>query len=112
MGADAFHVCYGIRWEVDGTGDEEVGRLERREDPRILTARKHGLNHWWGETTEEGRYFLLVGTVIGKFGWEGNHSARLGDAEAERVMEQTKRKLQSAGFDGEPAWYFQFEPDR
>lgn len=112
MGADAFHVCYGIRWEVNGSDDEEIERLERREDPRILAARKHGLNHWWGVTADEGQHFLLVGAIVGNFGWEAKRVATLGDAEVARVMDQTKRKLQAAGLDGEPAWHFQFEPDR
>jgi hypothetical protein len=112
MGANAFHVCYGIRWEVDGTDCEEAERLERREDPRILAARNYSLDHWWGSTAEEGRYFLLIGNMVGNFGWEGEHAASLGDAEAQRLMDETRKKPRAAGFGEEPAWYFQFEPDR
>jgi hypothetical protein len=113
MGADVFHVCYGIRWDIDGSDEVEVERLEVRQDCRVRAARKHGLGHWWGSTADEGRYFLLVGTFIGHFGWEGKTAVvRHGDAELVRVMEKTKRKLQAAGFSEEPAWYFQFEPDR
>jgi hypothetical protein len=112
MSANLFHVCYGIRWEVDGSDDEEIGRLERREDPRILASRDCGLPHWWGSTADEGHSFLLIGEMVGHFGWEGRHAARLEDAEMVRVMDETRSKLRAAGFVEEPAWHFQFEPDR
>jgi hypothetical protein len=28
-----------------------------------------------------------------------------------RLMEETKQKLRAAGFEDEPAWHYQFEPD-
>jgi hypothetical protein len=111
MGADAFHVCYGLRWEVDADNEQEVTLLEKRQDSRQLAARKHKLDSWWGVTTDQRRYFVLVGKLIGNFGWENEHAARLEDADLARLVEETKQKLQAAGFDGSPAWHYQFEPD-
>ena len=36
---------------------------------------------------------------------------RLEDADLARFVEETKQKLQAAGFDELPAWHYQFEPD-
>ncbi len=112
MGADAFLVCYGIRWEVDATNEEEVTLLEKRQDARHLAAKKHNLQSWWGVTTDQGRYFLLVGKLVGNFGWEGKHAARLDDKELAGFVEEAKAKLRAAGLESEPAWHYQFEPDR
>ena len=111
MGADAFHVCYGLRWEVDADNEQEVTLLEQRQDPRQLAARKHKLDSWWGATADQRRYFILVGKLISNFGWENEHAMRLEDADLARFVEETKQKLQAAGFDELPAWHYQFEPD-
>jgi hypothetical protein len=111
MSADGFCVCYGLRWEVDGANQDEVTLLERRQDPRQLAAKNYKLDSWWGLTTDQGTYFLVVGKLIGHFGWEGEHSARLGDAELTRVVEETRAQLQAAHLEGEPAWHCQFAPD-
>jgi hypothetical protein len=111
MGANAFHVCYGLRWDVAAANEGEVTLLEKRQDPRQIVAKKHQLDSWWGVTTDQGSYFILVGKLIGSFGWEGEHALRLEDAELARVVEETGQKLRAAGFEDEPAWQFQFEPD-
>jgi len=111
MGAEAFHVCYGLRWEVDAANEDEVTLLEKRQDPRQVAAKRHKLNSWWGATTDQRRYFLVVGTLIGNFGWEGEHAGRLTDEAAVALVQTTKEKLQAAGFEDEPAWHYQFEPD-
>src|SRR5689334_7093871 len=100
MGADAFHVCYGLRWEIDSSSADTVAQLEQREDIRQLAARRHGLDSWWGVTTDEGRYFLLVGKLVGNFGWEGEHAANLGDAEQASIISETRATLRAAGFEG------------
>ena len=112
MGADAFHVCYGLRWDVDAHNESEITLLERRQDPRGVAAARNGLECWWGITTYESRCFLLIGKLIGNYGWEGEHNTRLGEPEIVRLMEETRLKLSEAGFTDEPAWHFQFEPDR
>ncbi|WP_165228192.1 hypothetical protein [Aquisphaera insulae] len=111
MGADAFHVCYGLRWEFDATDKAVVDLLERRSDPRQLAARLHRLDLWWGTTSEDGIGFLLVGKLVGRFGWEGERSAQLDDPKAARLADEVRLRLRAAGFTDEPAWLFQFEPD-
>jgi hypothetical protein len=111
MGADAFHVCYGLRWEVAADNESEMTLLEKRQDPRQLAAKKYKLDSWWGVTTDRSCYFILVGKLIGNFGWEGEHALRLEYAELMRLTEETKQKLRAAGFEDEPALHCQFEPD-
>jgi hypothetical protein len=111
MGADAFHVYYGLRWEVDAAKEQDVTLLEKRQDTRQVAARTHHLDSWWGVTTDQDRYFVLVGKLIGKFGRENEHASRLHDADLAHLVAETKRKLLETGLEGEPAWHFQFEPD-
>jgi len=111
MGADAFHVAYGLRWEIDASSESEITLLERRQDPRQLAAKLHELDCWLGVTTDQERYFLLVGKLVGNFGWEGKHTATLGDAEQARLISETRAKLLAGGFESEPGWHYQFEPD-
>ena len=112
MGADAFHVCYGLRWDIDVDDDAATSALERRSDPRQAAAKRHGLDSWWGITTDESRDFLLIGKLFGDFGWEGVLAGRLDSSEVAPLMEDTSAKLRVAGFTEQPAWHFQFEPDR
>jgi hypothetical protein len=110
MGADAFHVCYGLRWEVES--DHDLSRLESRNDPRQLAAKRHGLDSWWGSTTNEEVHFLLVGKIVGQFGWQHEPEGRLIAEDVPRLMTETRERLRAAGLEDEPAWHFQFEPDR
>jgi len=111
MSADAFCVCYGLRWEIDGSNEEEVTRLEMRQDPRQLAAKKHNLDSWWANAADGDSYFLFVGKMVGNFGWESKHLMRIEDAELARIVNETKQKLRDAGLAGSPAWQFQFVPD-
>ena len=112
MSADAFLVCYGVCWEVDASDDTEIERLERRQDPRQRVARDHGLESWWGPTVDEERYFLLVGRLLGRFGWEGKSREMLSATQAAELVADVEKRLREAGMEDEPAWHFQFEPDR
>lgn len=112
MGADAFHVYYGLRWEVDADSEGELSLLELVDDPRQIAAREHGLDHWWGTSADEHVYFILVGRLVGHFGWQHDHDGQLDGAAISELMEETRERLRAAGFYNEPAWHFQFEPDR
>ena len=111
MSADSFYVCFGLRYEVDADNEDVISLLEQRRDQRQLAARKFGLDCWWGSTMDETRFFALIGTLIGGFGWENNHSKSLTETEMLILMEETKQKLQLAGFNDIPVWHFQFESD-
>jgi hypothetical protein len=112
VGADAFHVCYGVRRQVDAADATTVEALELRRHPWQVAANRHGLQCWWGVTTDEGRYFVLVGRIVGRFGWEGESAAEFSDAEIASVMAEAADRLRAAGIEGPPGWHFQFEPDR
>ncbi|MDB5342241.1 MAG: hypothetical protein JWP89_618 [Schlesneria sp.] len=112
MGANSFVVCYGLRWEIDsGNQEEQVTQLEEHRDARQLAARQHKLDCWWGVIADEERYFLLIGKLIGRFGWEGKYALQLADSEATGIVEETRRLLVDARFEETPAWYYQFEPE-
>jgi hypothetical protein len=96
MGADAFHIYYGLRWEIDAPADEELEILESEDDPRQIAAQSHGLDSWWGITADEEVYFLLVGKLVGHFGWQHEHDGRLVNAAVLGLMEETREKLHSA----------------
>lgn len=112
VGASAFHVCYGIRWEVDASDAATVQMLEQRRHPHQVAAKLHQFRVWWGATTIEGRYYVLVGRLIGHYGWEGEPAGRLTDAEAATIILETTDRLRAAGIEGQPAWHYQFESDQ
>jgi hypothetical protein len=111
MSADVFLVCYEIRWDINASDEDQIHALEMREDPRIRAARENGMNFWWGRTVEENRYSLLVGKMIGRFGWENEREVQLEDEAVFHIIEETKRKLGVAGFEETPALHCLFEPD-
>src|SRR5690349_1427986 len=111
MSAEGFVVYYGLRWEIRQDDEAAVEALEAREDPRIQSARRHGLEAYCGRTEEEERYFLFVGKELGCFGREGQNSARVEDEELLRILDETRRQLNAAGFQGSPALHCHFEPD-
>jgi hypothetical protein len=112
VSADAFHVCYGVRREVDAADNETVELLEFRRHQWQVAAKQHGLQVWWGRTIDERRFFVLVGRMVGRYGWEGEAAGQLADAEVGAVMAETAQRLRAAGIESQPAWHFQFEPDR
>ena len=112
MGADAFHVCYGVRLEIDADDEATVEELELRRHPWQVAAKEHGLGCWWGVTTDEGWFFVLIGQMVGHYGLEGEPAGQLTNAQASAVVAETSKKLRAAGIEGRPAWHFQFEPDR
>lgn len=59
----------------------------------------------------EDSYFLLIGNEIGKFGWEGMQDRTIDDDELARIMQETCAGLKAAGFEGQPSFHCQFEPD-
>jgi hypothetical protein len=105
MGADAFIVYFGVRYRVES--EEEFDRLERRDDPRLVAARKARLKTFYGRATEGKDHFLLVGSEVGQFGVEGEMEGELTAAELEKVAAETTEKLAQAGLEGIPKLYLQ-----
>lgn len=112
MSADWFHVWYGIRLDIKTADASSVEALELRQHPWQVAARQHQLQSWWGRTEDEQRMFVLLGRIVGHFGWEAEPSCQLTEAEASGLVAETNVRLRSSGIDIDPAWHFQFEPDQ
>src|SRR5262249_184182 len=112
MGADRFHVFYGVRKVVNGRDTAIRDLLENRRHPWQIAARKFRLDCWWGNTGSESEYFILLGKQVGNYGFEAEREGKLSDSESTSMMAQTREKLRLSGIEDEPAWYFQYEPDR
>jgi hypothetical protein len=110
MSADSFYVGYGVRWEVDASDTEAIRRLEERRDSRQLAAKQHKLRCWWGATSDETRYFVLIGRLVGQYGWEDEAAGKIAKTDAIAVMKETESRLRAAGFEQPAAWHFQFIP--
>ena len=95
VGADAFHVCYGVRREVDASDAATVESLELRRHPWQVVAKQHRLRCWWGVTTDQRQFFVLIGRMVGHFGWEGEAAGRLSDADATALATETVERLSS-----------------
>jgi hypothetical protein len=108
MGAAVFHVFYGNRQAV--RSEQELEALEDRTDPRLATARKAHLKTYFGRATDGQPYFLFIGHHIGTFGVENQIERALSETEVQAIVEETKRRLQQAGFDPtEARFHFQLE---
>ena len=112
MGADNVIVCYGVRYSLGLDGeldDEALVPYETLTDPRLVAARRVGLNYYLGKVTDGGEYFLLVGGIIGTFGAQGSLEREVSDAELAETMRRTKAKLEEAGLEGTSALHVQLE---
>lgn len=112
MGADRVTVFYGIRYQVEDESELSLLRLGRH--PLIKAAKKHKLQHYWGNFTIDGGndyYLLYIGTELGEFGGEGKHEMELSDDGFAKIQRDTRKKLATAGFSLKPALMVQFEPD-
>jgi hypothetical protein len=68
MGADAFHVFFGVRHLIQS--EQELAALEDRTDTRLVAARKARLNTCFGRATDGTSHLLLIGYDLGTFGVE------------------------------------------
>jgi hypothetical protein len=108
MGADAFHVFFGIRQFVKSKAELEA--LENRTDPRLVAARKVRLKTYFGRLTDGEPYFLLIGHHLGTFGVNNQTGAAFSESEIQAVVEETRRRLEQAHLDPSGArFYFQLE---
>jgi DUF971 family protein len=109
MSADSFTIYYGLRYTI--TERSEIRLLEQQQHQKTQAARLVGLDSIWGVTEDESTYYLLIGRELGIFGWEYLSDREIGNEELDRIMKETKIKLQKAGFERQPALIFQFHPD-
>ena len=111
MGADRVTLFYGIRFQV--TDSEEISLLNVRKHPLVKTAKKHGLDHYWGNFGQDGNDFTLlyIGRDLGEFGHEGKFETEISDDEFAKIRRDTAKRIKEAGFSLVPALFVQFEPD-
>src|SRR5215813_8647008 len=103
MGADSTHFFYGVRYQVSDAS--EVHQLQNGEHLLIKSAKKVGLQTFWGNfDLEGGSYYLLyVGRHISTVGYEGVSDLELTDTQLARIQLDTRRKLSDGGFSLVPA---------
>lgn len=117
MSADAFIVFYGLRFDLgnreDETADEDaINLLNADEHPLVESARKVGLDSYWGNFEPDTQHYLLfIGKHLGIFGWENESEMAISDQELNAVINEVRDKLRQAQFDDEPRLWIQFEPD-
>ncbi len=111
MGADRVTIFYGIRFQV--SDEVEISLVSRGKHPLVKSARKYGLQHYWGNFgIDSGEYYILyIGTEIGEFGGEAKSDLELSDDSFSKIQRDTRKKIAAAGFSLVPALMVQFEPD-
>ena len=107
MGADAFIVFYGVRFDV-GDADESES-LAVKNDTRLALAKRGGLDTYIGRVTDGEPYFLFVGRRLGLFGVEGATSMSFKTEELAQLATETDTRLSALGIRGEPKFWFQLE---
>ncbi len=88
-----------------------IESLKLRTDSRIVAARKGGLKYYWGNfASPDERYLLFIGAPVGIMGPEGETEVQLTE-QLFALMTWVRTKLKSAGFEGSPQLYVQWEED-
>jgi len=127
MGAEAFVVYYGVRYEVEDPSELdmlEYSSMSRQSNngspidgldadqwhPKVRAAVSVGLEWTWGITQEE-TYYLLIGKELGWLGWEHVGEVAIPTQELEATIAETKRQLHVAEFNEPVALHAHHEPD-
>lgn len=108
MGAEVFVAYYGLQFPID---EEELELFEEEAHDHQVAARKHGLNHYWGNFSAEDEYISFIGAELGLIGYENEAALEIGDAELAQTIAKTKQKLAQAGFKETPKLLLYHEPD-
>jgi hypothetical protein len=109
MSAEACLVFFGLRLEVN---KDEATLLEERKDPRLKQARQAGLKHYWGDFGGAGEHhFLFIGHQFGILGAENQLELQVDASELEQALQNTRKRLDEAGFIGDAKLYLQWIPD-
>ena len=109
MGADAFIVFYGVKIAISQSDEDTLDALERRTDPRLRSARQHGLHVYWGHLTDGEDYFLYVGHQIGLLGVENDTYVQVPLDKLTETAISVQGRLKEAGFRERPTLHLQLE---
>src|SRR5262245_1814947 len=109
MSAGSCVAFFGVRYDI---AEDELELLETRSHPKLVAARKGGLESYWGNfDAPSERFFLFVGFKLGILGDEDQSEVRFDADQLANVVVSTKDKLNRASFDGTPALYVQWMAD-
>lgn len=109
MSAESVVIYYGLKFPVR---EEEVKALQKEEHSYQVTARKLGLDCYWGDfSIYEEEYCVFIGKEIGRMGAEYDWNQEISEPELARVIKTTKATLKEAGFKEEPKLLMHFQPD-
>ncbi len=109
MSASFTIVFVGIRRTVLPA---EVESFEDRSHPVMASARKAGLDCFWGNFGKPSeRYLAFIGRLIGRFGAEDHVVAELTQAQFAEIHADVHHRLQMAGLTEPPALFIQFVAD-
>jgi len=109
MSADVFIAFYGVEFPVpDG---ETLTEIEEQNDDRVVRAGEQKLDWWLGRLTDGSPFHLLIGKKIAQLGVEGSHEKSLTKSEMDVLAEQTRHRLEDAGFREPPRLILKYESD-
>jgi hypothetical protein len=107
MGADAFIVFYGTRYQV---GDADAAdALNEHSDPRLGAAKHGGHDIYIGRVTEDAPYYLFIGRRLGILGVEGETLKEYSAHDFAGIAKQTDEAITSLGLPGQPQFWFQLQ---
>lgn len=109
MGADAFLVFYGIKIPLDSEDESLWEAIESEAEPRILAARRAGLDIRVGRMTDGEDEFIYIGSNLGSLGDQESSYLQIGTEELSLLSLKVAAKLKEAGLEGDPAFHLQLE---
>ena len=102
-------VFFGVRTPLN---DADLESLEDRSHPLISSAKRCGLDHYWGNFGAPGeRYFLFLGRRIAKLGVEDSAAVQIGADEMVQIVSEVTDRLRQCGISDPPSLFAQFQPD-
>lgn len=107
--ADTTVVFLGLKMEV---AIDEIPALESRSFPILVSARRAGLEHYWGnfESPDE-RYWLFIGKLLGRLGIEDEQEVVISPQSLVSQSTDVAEKLRDAGLPGAPVLYIELQRD-
>ena len=107
--ADTTIVFLGLKIAVDA---DDIAALEARSFPLLATARRSGLDHYWGNfAAPDERYWLFIGKLLGRLGIEDDQEISLSPQSLASQSTDVSRKLCNAGLPGTPVLFVGFQRD-
>ncbi len=109
MSQEFVTIYFGLKFPVK---EEEIKALQKKEHSYQITARKLGLDCYWGDFSPfVDEYYVFIGKEIGRLGCEEEWNKEVSEAELVRSIETTKATLKGAGFKEKPKLLMHFQPD-